>query len=86
MSGSHQSQVFKASGRQDVPRTAVMRRDLRARQSRLEVFWAWASLLVLIVCWDAALRLDQHASPPRMRIAHVADHVRVEQRMEVVEP
>lgn len=40
---------------------------------RLEVVWAWASLAALIVCWDAALRLDQHVSPPRMRLSHAAD-------------
>ena len=34
---------------------------------RLELLWAWASLLVLIVCWDAALRLDQRVPLPRMR-------------------
>jgi hypothetical protein len=34
---------------------------------RLELLWAWASLLVLIVCWDAAARLDQRVSLPRMR-------------------
>ena len=34
---------------------------------RLELLWAWASLLVLVVCWDAALRLDQRVPLPRMR-------------------
>jgi len=82
--GNQLQAVFKASSRQ--PRAAAVRRDSRASRARLEVFWAWASLLVLIVCWDAAFRLDQHASPPRMRIAHAVDQERGEQRMEVVEP
>lgn len=41
--------------------------------NRLEIVWAWASLLVLIICWDAALRLDQRVSVPRVRIAHAAE-------------
>jgi len=40
---------------------------------RLEILWAWASLLVLIICWDAALRLDQRMPLPRLRIAHVSE-------------
>lgn len=40
---------------------------------RLDILWAWASLLVLIICWDAALRLDQRVPLPRMRIAHVSE-------------
>ena len=45
----------------------------RARSRRREVLWAWASLLVLVICWDAAIRLDEHVSPPRVRIAHAVD-------------
>jgi hypothetical protein len=30
-------------------------------------------LLVLIICWDAALRLDQRMPLPRIRIAHVSE-------------
>jgi hypothetical protein len=45
-------------------RTRVAR---KLSSNRLEVLWAWASLLVLIVCWDAALRLDQHVQLPRRR-------------------
>jgi hypothetical protein len=56
-----------------------------ATPRRLEAAWAWASLLVLIVCWDAALRLDQHVSLPRMRIAHAVDMERPEQTIESTE-
>ncbi|HKE95132.1 MAG TPA: hypothetical protein VKB34_12550 [Povalibacter sp.] len=45
----------------------------RDASSRLEILWAWASLLVLIICWDAAFRLDEHVSLPRMRIAHAVE-------------
>jgi len=38
-----------------------------ASTRRFELLWAWASLLVLIVCWDAALRLDQRVPLPSMR-------------------
>ena len=45
----------------------------RGAVRRLEILWAWASLLVLIICWDAALRLDQRMPLPRIRIAHVSE-------------
>jgi hypothetical protein len=41
----------------------------RERQRR-ERIWAWLSLVVLIVCWDVSTRLEEHASVPRLRIAH----------------
>ena len=41
----------------------------RDRQRREQV-WAWLSLVVLILCWDASSRLDDPVSPPRARIAH----------------
>ena len=40
---------------------------------RLELLWAWASLLALIVGWDAARRLDERVPLPRVRIAHAVD-------------
>jgi hypothetical protein len=46
---------------------------VRSRQRRLEHAWAWLSLLTLVLCWDASLRLDQRVSPPRVRIAHAVD-------------
>lgn len=49
---------------------------------RLELVWAWGSLLTLVMCWDATLRLDQHVSPPRVRIAHAAELERSEQAFE----
>jgi hypothetical protein len=46
----------------------------KVSSNRLEVLWAWASLLALIMCWDAALRLDQHVQLPRRReIEAIAD-------------
>jgi hypothetical protein len=44
--------------------------------SRLEVLWAVASFLVLILCWDATFRLDQKVSVPRVRIAHALEEER----------
>ena len=28
---------------------------------------------MLMLCWDASLRLDEHVSPPRVRIAHAVE-------------
>lgn len=44
----------------------------RDRQRREQV-WAWLSLVVLIVCWDASSRLGERVSPPRPKLAHVAE-------------
>ena len=44
--------------------------------SRLEVLWAVASFVVLILCWDAACRLDERISVPRVRIAHALEEER----------
>jgi hypothetical protein len=47
--------------------------DERVRRTRREQWWAWASLFVLIVAWDASSRLDERMALPRMRIAHAAE-------------
>jgi hypothetical protein len=48
-------------------------RALARDRQRRERAWAWMSLVVLIVCWDASSRLEERVSPPRARMAHVAD-------------
>lgn len=66
------------------PRTAVTARTggcgssltaLRAiaTQRRREHVWAWASLVLLLVCWDVNLRLDQQVSVPRPRLSHLVE-------------
>lgn len=40
---------------------------------RRETLWAWLSLLVLMICWDAATRLDEKVSPPRPRFAETEE-------------
>jgi hypothetical protein len=47
--------------------------DERVRRTRREQWWAWASLFVLIIAWDAAGRLDERAALPRIRIAHAGE-------------
>ena len=54
--------------------------------SRLETIWAWASLLVLIICWDAALRLDRSVPVPRVRIAHAVEPERLAHTRVSTEP
>jgi hypothetical protein len=41
-----------------------------ATQRRREHIWAWVSVLLLMLCWDASLRLDEKVPLPRVRLAH----------------
>ena len=45
---------------------------LRARQLRERILAALA-FVMLIIAWDATLRLDERVSPPRMRVSHGAE-------------
>ena len=44
-----------------------------AMQRRREHLWAWLSVLLLVLCWDASLRLDEKVPLPRTRLAHAAE-------------
>lgn len=48
-------------------------RTLTRDRQRREQIWAWLSLVVLIICWDASSRLGERVSPPRARLAHALD-------------
>ncbi|HEU4654030.1 MAG TPA: hypothetical protein VFS47_08585 [Steroidobacteraceae bacterium] len=48
------------------------------RQARREKAWAWLTLVTLILCWDASIRLDERISPPRARIAHMGEAAEVD--------
>jgi hypothetical protein len=54
------------------------RASSRRTYDRLELLWAAASFVVLILCWDRASRLDERVSIPRVRIAHVLEEERAE--------
>ena len=45
---------------------------------RLEIAWTCASLLALIVSWDAAMRLDEKVPLPRLRVAQEMEPQRAE--------
>ncbi|MBB6092568.1 hypothetical protein HNQ60_001446 [Povalibacter uvarum] len=66
------------------PASSSQRESLAARR-RLEIYWAIASFLALIVSWDAALRLDERVPLPRMRVAQVMEEMEP-QRAEWVAP
>ena len=53
-------------------RAPRLRTLVRERQRR-EQIWAWLSLVVLIICWDASARLGEHVSAPRVRLAHALE-------------
>jgi hypothetical protein len=38
----------------------------RVTRRRRELLWAWLSVAVLVLCWDAAARLDQQVSRSAM--------------------
>lgn len=46
-------------------------KSLARDRQRRERVWAWLSLVVLIICWDASSRLGERVSPPRPKLAHV---------------
>ena len=48
-------------------------RTLVRERQRRELIWAWLSFAALILCWDAASRLEEHVSAPRVRLAHAVD-------------
>lgn len=50
-----------------------LRGNSRAALRRRELLWAWLTALVLLICWDAATRLDQTVSAPRPRLSHVTE-------------
>lgn len=60
-------------------------RETLAARRRLEIYWAVASFLALIVSWDAALRLDERVPLPRMRVAQAMEEAE-SQRAEWVAP
>lgn len=66
------------------PVSSHQRETLAARR-RLEIYWAIASFLALIVSWDAALRLDDRVPLPRMRVAQAIEETE-SQRAEWVAP
>lgn len=49
-----------------------------ATRRRRDVAWACASLLVLIVSWDAAMRLDEKVPLPRPRVVQEMELQRAE--------
>jgi hypothetical protein len=48
-------------------------KSLARDRQRREKAWAWLSVVVLIICWDASSRLGERVSPPRARIAHALE-------------
>ena len=48
-------------------------RTLVSARRRRERILACLALLMLVVAWDATLRLDEQTSPPRMRMSHAVE-------------
>ena len=68
-----QSQPSPESPRNWMLDRAPRLRSLVRERQRREQVWAWLTLVVLIICWDASSRLGERVSPPRSRIAHALD-------------
>jgi len=48
-------------------------RAIAAGRQRRERILACLAFVMLIVAWDATLRLDERISPPRMRTSHAVE-------------
>ena len=48
-------------------------RSFARAKSRREQILACLAFLMLIVAWDATLRLDERVAPPRMRMSHAVE-------------
>ena len=46
---------------------------MKTSKRRRERVLAGLAFLMLIVAWDATLRLDERMSPPRMRMSHAVE-------------
>jgi hypothetical protein len=51
---------------------AVSRSVIVAKRRRERIL-ACLALIMLVVAWDATLRLDEQVSPPRMRVSHAVE-------------
>ena len=54
-------------------RSHVRSRGLLNSRRRREHILACLAFVMLIVAWDATLRLDEHITPPRMRVSHAVE-------------
>lgn len=71
--GSQPQQPALQSSRHWMNERAPSLRTLVRDRQRRERAWAWLSLVVLVVCWDASSRLEERVSPPRAKVAHVVE-------------
>jgi hypothetical protein len=46
---------------------------MKSHKRRREHVLACLAFLMLIVAWDATLRLDEQVTPPRMRLSHAVE-------------
>jgi hypothetical protein len=65
----HVMKLVAATGQIRSSHGGVRSSSYRAVSRRRETLWAWLSLLTLVICWDAAARLDEKVSPPRPRLS-----------------
>jgi hypothetical protein len=61
-----------SSGTWSYSSSAASRTLAFARQRRERIL-ACLALIMLVVAWDATLRLDEQMSPPRMRMSHAVE-------------
>ena len=65
--------------------TSMVSRTIGVAKRRREQMLAVLAFVMLIVAWDATLRLDERMSPPRMRLSHAVER-EVEMHAEVLAP
>jgi hypothetical protein len=62
----------------------IAARAIGVAKRRRERVLASLAFVMLIVAWDATLRLDERVAPPRMRLSHAVEHEREEQMLGLV--
>jgi hypothetical protein len=72
-------------GQQTLRSRCSLSRAINVAKRRREQVLAALAFVMLVVAWDATLRMDEQVSPPRMRLSHAVER-EVEMQPQVLMP